>query len=315
MEGVEPETPGQRAARLRREKRQNKAAGEERLAKIKQLNGGIAPPEEALGGPAQAQADFTAADPDEADIASTAYAGNRPSNQSTVPAPDFTTMTPDQQMHQALLRMQAQQGSQPQQRPLPQGAAGAASDEDPMAKLMQQFMGMAGGDPADPNNIHNTQDPMQMLSAMMGAAQKQGQGQAASQATSSSIYMWRIVHSIFAVILAGYIAMTSTFDGSLLARTQSLSMATESSGLGHRLFVIFISAELGLQSVRFFLEGGQLQGSGILASISQIAPEPWAGYVRAAGRWISILGSVFSDAMVVIFVLGLLAWWNGSAAS
>ena len=37
VDGTE-ETAGQRAARLRREKRADKAAGEERLAKIKQLN-------------------------------------------------------------------------------------------------------------------------------------------------------------------------------------------------------------------------------------------------------------------------------------
>lgn len=46
------ETPTQRQARLRREKRQKKMTeqGEDRLAKIKALNGGVAPPEEVLGG-------------------------------------------------------------------------------------------------------------------------------------------------------------------------------------------------------------------------------------------------------------------------
>lgn len=51
-EAPEGETPTQRQARLRREKRQKKMAeqGEDRLAKIKALNGGVAPPEEVLGG-------------------------------------------------------------------------------------------------------------------------------------------------------------------------------------------------------------------------------------------------------------------------
>lgn len=46
------ETPNQLKARLRREKMQRKLAeqGEDRLAKIKALNGGVAPPEEVLGG-------------------------------------------------------------------------------------------------------------------------------------------------------------------------------------------------------------------------------------------------------------------------
>lgn len=52
MDGPEAETPNQRQARLRREKRQKKMAeqGEDRLAKIKALNGGVAPPDEVLGG-------------------------------------------------------------------------------------------------------------------------------------------------------------------------------------------------------------------------------------------------------------------------
>lgn len=49
---LQGETPNQRQARLRREKRQKRMAeeGEDRLAKIKALNGGVAPPDEVLGG-------------------------------------------------------------------------------------------------------------------------------------------------------------------------------------------------------------------------------------------------------------------------
>lgn len=300
------ETPGQRAARLRREKRQNKTNAEERLAKIKSLNGGIAPPEEALGGPSATQASGTENDPDVADISNTNYGSPKPTNTAGGPAPT------NDQLYRDLLRMQAQQATR-QPRDSPRQNDSRPSDEDPMVQMMQQFMSTAGGQPGDPNNVHNTQDPMQMLSALMGA-QGQGNAQSKTQSTSSYTYVWRVVHSIFAIVIAGYIAATSTFDGSLLARTQSTYNA-ESSSLGHRLFIVFMTAELVLQSTRFFIERGQLQGSGVLASISQVAPEPWAGYVRAAGRWISILGSIFSDAMVVIFVLGLLAWWNGTTAS
>lgn len=51
-EAPDGETANQRQARLRREKRQKKMAeqGEDRLAKIKALNGGVAPPDEVLGG-------------------------------------------------------------------------------------------------------------------------------------------------------------------------------------------------------------------------------------------------------------------------
>ena len=51
-DGQESESPTQRQARLRREKRQKKMAeqGEDRLARIKALNGGVAPPAEVLDG-------------------------------------------------------------------------------------------------------------------------------------------------------------------------------------------------------------------------------------------------------------------------
>lgn len=50
---AEEETPTQLQSRLRREKRQKKLSeqGSDRLAKIKALNGGVAPPDEVLGGP------------------------------------------------------------------------------------------------------------------------------------------------------------------------------------------------------------------------------------------------------------------------
>ena len=83
------------------------------------------------------------------------------------------------------------------------------------------------------------------------------------------------------------------------------------------LFTLFITAELVLQGSRFFLEKGQLQGSGILATIanSGFVPEPYAQYIRTGGRWLGIAKSVASDAMVVVFVFGVLAWWSGSAAA
>ncbi|KAK1021040.1 hypothetical protein LTR33_018597, partial [Friedmanniomyces endolithicus] len=67
------ETPNQRQARLRREKRNKKMAteGEERLARIKALNGGVAPPDAVLGGPAAPNTTNQATvhdDPEEADI-------------------------------------------------------------------------------------------------------------------------------------------------------------------------------------------------------------------------------------------------------
>ncbi|KAJ8608704.1 hypothetical protein MRB53_039506 [Persea americana] len=310
-EGAEEETANQRAARLRREKRQAKATSEDRLGKIKQLNGGVAPPSEVLGGPTAVPTTtpqpVSVDDPAEVDISSQSYGGQaiNPSNGSTISQQD--------PMLQAMLHMQAAQSRQNRTNAGPAPAQAGEAGQDDMTKMLQQLM---GGDPNDPNSIHQTQDPMQMMSALLGG--KNGQSQPidpqAQKAAVRSAQLWRITHAIFAFTIAGYIILTTTFDGTLLSRTQSI--IARDTGLGGdpaRLFWIFVTAELGLQTVKFFVDGGRLQGTGILATISNMAPEPYAGYVRTFGRWLSILGSIVSDAMVVVFVLGVTAWWRGAS--
>jgi hypothetical protein len=291
-EGLENETPNQRQARLRREKRQKKMAeqGEDRLARIKALNGGIAPPDEVLGGPGP-QAASVADDPDEVDISQ---------NQSGFGTPSKQNIDANQNpLAAAMLQMQQQEASKQQQ---------DGEEEDPMVKMMQQMMGLMGGDPKDPNAKPPEIPPM--MKAMLGG------GQAAEEEAppaTGSVYMWKIVHAIFAFILATYMALTSTFNGSKMARSQSVYTDEEGYGFGRRLFLIFCTAELLLQSSRYFVEKGQLKGHGLFAKVanSGVLPEPWAGYVRVVGRYVAIAQTIFADAMVIIFVFGVLAWWRG----
>lgn len=228
-------------------------------------------------------------DPDEVDISQHA---------SFAPTPSRTPNPQNDPLAAAMLQMQQQQG---------QGG------EDPMLKMMQQMMGgMGGGDPNDPNA---QQDLPPMLKAMMNGAGK-GQQQEAAPA-SESAYLWRIVHAVFAFGLAFYICLTSTFNGTKLARSSAAYTDEEASyGLGPRLFVIFTSVELVLQSTRYFVERGQLQGGGMFASVvnSGFIPEPYANYIRVAGRYITIARTIFTDVMVIVFVLGCMAWWKGLAA-
>ena len=204
-----------------------------------------------------------------------------------------------------------------QQRQQQQGQTGANPSEDPMMRMMQQMMGAMGGQPQDPNNpnMDQSQQLPGLLQAMM-ANNQQSQQQQSAPATSSA-YMWRIVHAIVALILASYIAFTSTFNGSKLSRTQNVYTQESGHGFGPRLFVTFVSAQLVLQTSRYLMEKGQLQGSGIFATIanSGVIPEPFSNYIRLMGRYIGIAKMIFSDMMVVIFVFGGMAWWKGMAAS
>jgi hypothetical protein len=290
-EGRENETPNQRQARLRREKRQKKMAeqGEDRLARIKALNGGIAPPDEVLGGPGP-QVASVADDPDEVDISQ---------NQSEIGTPSKQNIDANQNpLAAAMLQMQQQEANKKQQ---------GGEEEDPMVKMMQQVMGLMGGDPKDPNAKPPEIPPM--MKAMLGGPATEDEAPPAT----GSVYMWRIVHAIFAFILATYMALTSTFNGSKMARSQSVYTDEEGYGFGRRLFLIFCTAELILQSSRYFVEKGQLQGPGLFAKVanSGVLPEPWAGYVRVLGRYVAIAQTIFADAMVIIFVFGVLAWWRG----
>jgi len=176
-----------------------------------------------------------------------------------------------------------------------------------MMAMMQQMMGGGGASGMDPNAMP---DLPPMLRAMMG-----GQQQTADEAArpkSDTAYLWRILHAVFALVLALYLALTTTFNGSKLSRAQVLDDAS-----GPRLFYIFATAELVLQSSRYFLEKGQLQGSGWVATIanSGMVPEPWVGYLRVLGRYMTIWQTVVADATTVVFVLGILAWWKGVNAS
>jgi len=206
------------------------------------------------------------------------------------------------------MQMQAQQAQQNQT---------GGGQEDPMAQMMQQLMG--GMDPNDPNAMGGDLPQMaQMLSTMMGGGGGMG-GPGQQQAPSTgSAYLWRIVHAISALAIAIYIAFTTTFSGSKLARTTGDMFVQDAGyGLGAKPFYIFGTAELVLQTSRYFMEKGQLQGGGILATIanSGFVPEPYAQLIRTVGRYSTIYTTIVSDAMVVVFVLGAVAWWKGLAAA
>lgn len=179
--------------------------------------------------------------------------------------------------------------------------------------MMQQMLrgGDAGG---QPGGAPGSDDPMmKMMQAMMGGGAP-GQAAQQQQKQTSTAYVWRIVHAVFSFGLAAYVALTSTFDGSKLSRSASAfgqDHDDEAAAVGRRLFYIFATVEVMLQTTRFFVERGQLQQGGIMGTLATVLPEPFAGYVRLAGRYSVIYTTVVADAMVVVFVLGAMAWSKG----
>jgi hypothetical protein len=187
------------------------------------------------------------------------------------------------------------------------------AEDDPMMQMLQQMM--AGGGPGGAGGDQLPPGLAQMFGGGGGGAP--GQEAQQQQAPSSSAYLWRILHFVISLSLGLYVALNSTFTGAKRAR--DLSNLTYNSPLslernfGSQLFYWFATAEVVLQSSRFFIERGRLSHPGFVGTMSNILPEPWGGYLRIVGRYSVIYTTVVADAMVIIFVLGVMAWWKNGA--
>lgn len=178
-----------------------------------------------------------------------------------------------------------------------------------MMKILQQMMGgMGGGGPGGAGGLPPGLAGMLGGAGGGGAAGPPGMEQKVEGETYA--YVWRIVHALSAFALGLYIVSTTAFSGSLFSRTQvGINSGTT---IGQNFFWVFATAELGLQSFRFFLEKGtDRAGAGWMGMVLGILPEPWRGWVGLAVRYSGIWTTIVADAMVVVFVLGVVAWWGG----
>lgn len=124
-------------------------------------------------------------------------------------------------------------------------------------------------------------------------------------------YIWRIMHGLFALALSVYIVFMTAFDGAQFSRLDN-GRATELE-VGFRFFWAFATAQLVLQSTRYFIERGQrpVGAAGWLSMVAGAFPEPWQGRALLLSRYSFICSTIVQDAMVVIFVLGCVTWWEG----
>jgi hypothetical protein len=192
-------------------------------------------------------------------------------------------------------------GPQPSPGPTPgmMGPDGQApgGQEDPMMAMMQQMLG--GGAGGEGGGL-----PPGLASMFGGGAQQQEPDTWANN-------VWRVVHAAFSLLLGLYAATTFTFTGSRAARLQY----AVGEQVAPKLFWIFATGQLLLQSSRYFVDGGKLPASGILGGMGAMLPEPYANYVRIVSRYSIIYTTVVADATVVLFILGFVAWWKGLAAA
>ncbi|KAI4282862.1 MAG: hypothetical protein L6R38_002622 [Xanthoria sp. 2 TBL-2021] len=293
------ESPAQKQARLRRERREAKikAGGSSRLDKITQLSGRSAE-EATLPRPPTVQ-DSSAADPDEADISNHAYP-TQPTSRSQAPT--------EADIRQLLRSAPPQQDVQPGP-----GQQQAGGQDDRMVRMLQQMMGgMPGADGDDQNGLPPG------LAALLGGGMSAPEPGAAAQGQhgkgeSVDGYLWKIIHAAFALVLGIYITAVTTFNGASYSATKTIPGNIDEE-TGHRLFWIFATAEVVLQSSRYFLEKGKISQSGWIGMVTQMLPEPWKTYAGLLTRYSGIWTTIVQDAMIVVFVLGSVAWWKGAVS-
>lgn len=182
------------------------------------------------------------------------------------------------------------------------GARGGGND-DPMMAMLQQMM---GGMPGGPGGGGGDGGLPPGLAEMLGGG---GTGQPMQPETNNG-YLWKIIHGIFSLSLGLYILNTYHFSGSRLSRVPYTSSENPQTGI----FWIFTTVELVLQSTRFFLDRGKAGQPGILGTVANFLPMPWKDYVSLVARYSGIYTTIVEDAMVVVFMMGCVAWWQGAEA-
>ncbi|KAG0646354.1 hypothetical protein D0Z07_8220 [Hyphodiscus hymeniophilus] len=292
-------------ARIRKERREAKirAGGSARLDRISGLGGGVKrdPPPQTTAGAAEHD------DPAEVDISNHYYEPTR-SRPTSSPAP--MPQMNDDALRQMMLGFD------------PTGAP-----QNPSANPFAGFPGMGGMPGMDAGmGRPGADDPiMKMMQQMIGGGLGEGPGgmpsfpgmpgQAPAADTDPSAYLWRIVHAVFALALGLYIAFTTPFTGSKVARDIPAYNTEGEMGLSPasvHFFWIFATAEVLLQTSRFFIEKGRVQPGGIMGMVMGFLPEPYKRFLAMLSRYFRIWTTVTGDAFVCLFILGVCAWLRGS---
>lgn len=250
------------------------------------------------------------ADPDEVDISSHTYASAYVPKESDVSVEDEV---------RRLLR--GPTGNNPPHSNSDGSLLGAGVGNDSFPRILQHLVGssMATDEGRREQRCSGDQSGLpQGLAAMLGAVGATGPEEGPSyeekQSNNKFGYVWRITHALFALALGICMVSMTPFNGAQFSRWED-SEATRAE-LGVRFFWAFATAQLILQSTRYFLEGdqGPVRGEGWMGMVAGAFPEPWRRRTLLLSRYSLICSTVVQDAMVVIFVLGCVTWWEGAVA-
>ena len=268
------ETAAQKQARIRRQKREAKISGnaEDRLKRITAASG---------------------RDPDKVkiDAPSPARTPQPEQQRSQNPIPpsfgtdDATELRMQQEYMRTLLGgtaglQEAQDGTE----------AAQAGQEDPMMKMMMNMLGGAGGaDHNNPGGLPFSPDDISGATGLPPALTKMFMGQQKvprTPAQEKNARLWKVIHSIFSLLAGVYLMFV-------------LHLAKEKYGAKppapptfRNPFLLFVTGE------------ALIHGTRLLTTDRREA--------RNTGSWIQISKGIGADGCILIFTMGLAAWWSGS---
>ncbi|KAJ6089851.1 hypothetical protein N7467_005067 [Penicillium canescens] len=304
------ESPAQRSARLRRERREAKIkeGGSARLDKITSLSGRTP----------QSEREDASPSPQRSISASPSPAPPMPQFRPS-PSPQSEMQSPEAQRAQqeaflAMLQQSASgqaQGQQPdsqaealqaqqdaframlrQSAPEQGQSQGLQSNdaEDPAVKLLSSLLGaMPGGAPPSPGSSLATMATMAgvppFLANMLGGAA------APTEAEQKSTRIWKTLHTVFALAVSFYLLFLIGTSVSLFGSPPPKPATAQNP------FAIFVTGELLLTGGKV-LFGGKSGGMGMAVQLSK---------------------DVIRDGKLLLFVLGLASWyhpeWQASASA
>ncbi|KAI2882542.1 hypothetical protein CBS76997_8540 [Aspergillus niger] len=307
MSSVE-ESPAQRAARLRRERREAKIKGDgaARLDKITSLSGRTpaslreetSPSPSPSPAPAAAQATTTALSPSPSPSPAPESRTTQPSFPSQAPQQqqelDPETLQAQQELFRALLRQSGQPGDSPSGSPGPQaggpggmggmGGLGGEAD-DPTLKLLSSLM--AGDTSAlGEGSLPGGQSPADLLTglgvppfvaSMLGEATRKK-----SDEEKREILVWKVLHVVFSVLIGVYLLV---LIGSSVA---TFGSQPPPPATARNPFLFFTTGEVVLTGARVMMKRG---GGGL-------------------GLWVQLVRDIARDGSIVLFLFGMANWWH-----
>nr|XP_001401923.2 hypothetical protein ANI_1_922184 [Aspergillus niger CBS 513.88] len=279
------ESPAQRAARLRRERREAKIKGDgaARLDKITSLSGRTpaslreetSPSPSPSPAPAAAQATTTALSPSPSPSPAPEPRTTQPSFPSQAPQQqqelDPETLQAQQELFRALLRQSGQPGDSP--------------TDDPTLKLLSSLM--AGDTSAlGEGSLPGGQSPADLLTglgvppfvaSMLGEATRKK-----SDEEKREILVWKVLHVVFSVLIGVYLLV---LIGSSVA---TFGSQPPPPATARNPFLFFTTGEVVLTGARVMMKRG---GGGL-------------------GLWVQLVRDIARDGSIVLFLFGMANWWH-----